>query len=269
MKIILNKKKLRKMIHNEKKLGFVPTMGAIHLGHISLIKKSNKQCKKTIVSIYVNKSQFNKKSDYQKYPRVLKKDISLLRKTKVDYLFLPKTKDIYPSGVNKNIKINSLKKKLCGKFRPGHFEAVVDVIDRFLKIIKPKKIFLGEKDMQQLKILDDFIRKNHANVNVVSCNTIRERNGIALSSRNSLLTKKQRIIASNVYSFLNTNKLMVIKKKITIASLNKKVLKLGIKKIDYLKIIDINKLTKPFIKRNKFKIFIAYYLGNIRLIDNF
>ena len=135
MKIISHKNKLIKLIYNEKNLGFVPTMGGIHLGHISLIKRSIRECKKTIVSIFINKPQFNKKSDFIRYPRTLKKDISKLKKLKIHLLYLPSVKEIYPNGPNKSIKISSLEKKLCGKNRPGHFKAVVDVIDRFIKII--------------------------------------------------------------------------------------------------------------------------------------
>ena len=160
MKIFFNKKKLIRTIQHEKNLGFVPTMGAIHKAHIYILKKSISLCNKTIVTIFVNKPQFSKIADYKKYPRNIKKDIFILRKYKVDYLYLPTTKQIYPSGSNKKIKISSFSKKLCGKFRPGHFEAVVDVIDRFIKIINPNKIFLGEKDMQQLKIIEEYIKKN-------------------------------------------------------------------------------------------------------------
>ena len=159
MKIFFNKNELIKFIHNEKKLGFVPTMGAIHSGHIPLFKKSIAQCDKTIVSIFVNKPQFNNKSDFQKYPRTTKKDVSILKKLKIDYLYMPLNKEIYSQGSNKKIKINSFAKKLCGKHRPGHFEAIADVIDRFNRIIKPKRIYLGEKDMQQLLILKDLIKK--------------------------------------------------------------------------------------------------------------
>ena len=159
MKIFLSKNKLIKFIQNEKDLGFVPTMGAIHRGHISLFKRSISQSKKTIVSIFINKQQFNRKSDFKKYPRVLKKDISVLKRLKVDYLYIPSNDQIYPRGPNKRINVGGFGKKLCGKFRPGHFEAVVDVIDRFIKIINPKRIYLGEKDMQQLKIIEHFIKK--------------------------------------------------------------------------------------------------------------
>ena len=161
MKIISNKNKLIKFVHTEKNLGFVPTMGAIHLGHISLVKKCISQCDKTVVSIFVNKPQFNRKNDYLKYTIILKTDIATLKKLKIDYLYLPTAKQIYPKGPNKKIKINSLGKMLCGKFRPGHFVAVVDVIDRFIKKINPKKIYFGEKDMQQLKIIEHFVKKNY------------------------------------------------------------------------------------------------------------
>ena len=268
MKIILNKNKLKKLIHNEKNLGFVPTMGAIHMGHLSLVKKCISECDKSIVSIYVNKPQFNKKKDYKRYPNTLKKDILILKKLKVNYLYLPSENQIYPSGPNKKIKISSFEKKLCGKFRPGHFIAVVDVIDRFIKIIQPKRIYFGEKDMQQLKIIDHFIKKNHKDTRVIACKTIREKNGIACSSRNLLLSLKQKAIASKVYKLLKNKKLILVKKKSNLIEIKKKIYKLGVNKIEYIQILDINKLIKPYIKNNKYKIFIAYYLGKTRLIDN-
>ena len=268
MKIILSKSKLIKFIHNENNLGFIPTMGAIHQGHISLIEKCISQCEKTIVSIFINKPQFNKKSDFHKYPRLLKKDISILKKFKVDYLYLPSVNQIYPNGRNKNIKISSFRKKLCGKFRPGHFEAVVDVIDRFIKIIRPKNIYFGEKDMQQLKIIEHFVNKNHSKTKVIGCKTIRDKNGVALSSRNFLLSIKENQIASKIYKLINDNKQNLIKKKLSLVSIKRKIFMLGVRKIDYVKILDINKLTKPYKRNNKYKIFVAYYLDSTRLIDN-
>ena len=268
MKIIINKNKLKDLIKNEKNLGFVPTMGTIHIGHISLVKRCISECDKSIVSIFINKPQFNEEKDYTKYPRSLKNDISILKKLKVDYLFLPLEKQIYFDGQNKNIKISSLEKRLCGKSRPGHFKAVVDVIDRFIKIIKPRKIYLGKKDMQQLKIIAHFIKKNHKSTRVIGCKTIREKNGIACSSRNILLSLKQKIIASKVYRLLSINKHHLLKNKSSLKKIKKEIKKFGVNKIDYLEILNINKLTKPYIKNNKNKIFIAYYLGKIRLIDN-
>tara|TARA_Y100000590_G_scaffold251328_1_gene282233 strand:+ start:231 stop:1040 length:810 start_codon:yes stop_codon:yes gene_type:complete len=268
MKIILNKKDLPKFIGKEKSLGFVPTMGALHLGHISLISKSIKQCKRTIVSIYINKHQFNRKEDFIKYPRNIKNDILKIKKLKVDYLYLPNTRDLYPNGPNKNIKISSFSKKLCGKKRPGHFKAVVDVIDRFIKLIKPSRIYLGKKDMQQLKIIEHYIKINNIKTTVVPCNTIREKNGVACSSRNSLLKKSEKDIASKVYKILIYNKTSLLKKRISINTIKKKIDTFNEVKIDYINLIDINKIIKPVKKNKLYKIFIAYYLRSTRLIDN-
>ena len=268
MKIFLSKNKLIKFIQNEKDLGFVPTMGAIHRGHISLFKRSISQSKKTIVSIFINKQQFNRKSDFKKYPRVLKKDISVLKKLKVDYLYIPSNDQIYPRGPNKRINVGSFGKKLCGKFRPGHFEAVVDVIDRFIKIINPKRIYLGEKDMQQLKIIEHFIKKNYNKIKVIGCKTIREKNGIAYSSRNFLLSVTEKKIASKIYNFLDNKKNHLIDKKISFNDIKNKIFKLGAGKIDYIELLDINKLIRPYRKNIKYRIFIAYYLRTTRLIDN-
>ena len=268
MKIISDKNKLEKIVHKEKNLGFVPTMGGIHNGHIHLIKRSINESDRTIVSIFINKPQFNKKSDYKKYPRVLNKDISKLKKLRIDYLFLPKENQIYSDGINKNIKINSFEKKLCGKYRPGHFKAVVDVIERFIKIIKPKKIYLGKKDMQQLILIKNYLKKKYMKTKVISCKTIREKNGIALSSRNYLLSFKERMIASKIIKLLLKKKSIIIKNKLSLVSVKKIIYKLGANKIDYLEILDINKAIKPHRKKKKYKIFIAYYLGSTRLIDN-
>ena len=268
MKIIVSKNRLKKLIHNEKNLGFVPTMGAIHMGHISLVKRCISECDMSIVSIFINKLQFNKKNDYKKYPRSLKTDTLILKRLGVNYLYLPKENQIYPNGQNKNIKISSFEKKLCGKFRPGHFKAIVDVIDRFINIIKPKRIYFGEKDMQQLKIINHFIKKNHKNIKVIGCKTIREKNGIACSSRNLLLSLKQKTIASKVYKLLINKKQNLIKNKSGLIETKRKIRELGVNKIEYIEILNINKLIKPYIKNNKYKIFVAYYLGGTRLIDN-
>ena len=268
MKIIKSKKKLKVLIHNQKSLGFVPTMGAIHRGHASLIKKCISQCDKTIVSIYVNKPQFNRERDFKKYPRILKKDIKILKKLKIDYLYLPLTNQIYPKGSSKNIKIDSFSKQLCGKFRPGHFEAIADIIDRFVNIIKPNKIYLGEKDMQQLLIIKNFIKINYEDIKVIGCKTIRENNGIAYSSRNLLLSFKEKTIASKIYKLLKDSNAKLLNDKIKLKLLKRRIYTLGVSKIDYIKILDINKLIKPYERKHKYKIFIAYYLRNTRLIDN-
>ena len=178
MKIIRNINNLKETIANIPKLGFVPTMGGLHKGHLKLIKKSVNRSQKTLVSIYVNPAQFNQK-----------KDLQILKRQKVDFVFLPRTEEIYKSKIGKNIKIHRKNNVLCGKFRKGHFEGVIDVIDRFLSLINPKYIFLGEKDFQQLFLIKNYV-KNRFKVKVISCKTVRDKNYVALSSRNFLLSKK-------------------------------------------------------------------------------
>ena len=268
MKIILDKKKLIELLNKEENIGFVPTMGAIHKGHASLIKRSISENNKTVVSIFINKPQFNKKDDFKKYPRVLNSDKKVLKKLNVDYVFIPSTKQIYPNGPSKNIKINKFKKELCGRFRPKHFEAIVDVIERFIKIIKPKKIYLGKKDMQQLILIDAYFKKNKIKTKVIACETIRQRDGLALSSRNLLLSDDDKKIASKIYKILKISKKKILKKKYFLKIVRNKILSLSIIKIDYLKVLDINRIIKPYKKKSNVKIFLSYYLNSVRLIDN-
>ena len=165
-------------------------MGSLHKGHISLIKKSKIKCNKTLVSIFVNPSQFNKRKDFNKYPRNIKKDLSLLKKIKVDFVYIPKKNQVYNFKRKKEIRLKNKDKILCAKFRKGHFEGVIDVMDRFTKIIRPNKIFMGEKDFQQLCLVKKYIEKRYKS-KIISCKTIRDRNKLVLSSRNLLLKKKR------------------------------------------------------------------------------
>jgi len=270
MKIIKNFNDLNIDLGNCKNLGFVPTMGYLHKGHISLIKKSQKKCKTTLVSIFINPAQFNKIKDLKTYPKNLKRDISLLKRLKVDYLFLPNNKTIYKKTSDMKIKINNEDKILCAKFRPGHFEGVLAVINQFLINIKTKYMFLGEKDFQQIFLIKNFIKKKF-NVIVIICKTIRDSNKVALSSRNYLLKdaelKNSSIIAKLLINFKIKifNNLINIKK---IYNLKKKINKLKNIKVEYLEIRNKINLSKKF-NKNNFKIFISYYNKNIRLIDNY
>tara|TARA_B100001175_G_C19410914_1_gene591073 strand:+ start:1 stop:846 length:846 start_codon:yes stop_codon:yes gene_type:complete len=271
MKILLNNQSLDKSLRPFNDVGFVPTMGGIHNGHISLIKRSKKLCKKTVVSIFINPKQFNNKNDFKNYPYNIKKDISILKKIKaVDFLYIPKFKDIFNSKKNLNIKINKKDKILCAKFRKGHFEGVLDVMDRFTNLIRPNKIFMGEKDFQQLVLVKNFI-ENKYKTKVVACKTVRDKNMIALSSRNYLLNKNALYIVSKI-----TKKLFLIKKMIkNISNINnfllkekKQIQKKFNIKIEYMELR--NKKNLLFSKKSiRSKIFLSYYINGIRLIDNF
>ena len=159
MKIFKDKQTLQKEISKTTGISFVPTMGGLHKGHISLIKQSKKSKLKTLVSIFVNPKQFNKKSDFRSYPRNIKKDLKQLKKLKINYLYIPSYKDIYGFRPKQKVFLDKFSKKLCGKYRKGHFEGVLNVVNRFLEIIKPKYIFLGKKDYQQLYLIKKTYQK--------------------------------------------------------------------------------------------------------------
>ena len=270
MKILLNNIDLNEALFDNSNIGFVPTMGSLHDGHISLIKKSLKLSNKTIVSIFVNPKQFNNKEDYKKYPRNIKKDLKILKKLKVDYVYLPRIKDIYKTKNKIKIKLNKKDKILCAKYRKGHFEGVIEVMTRLTKIVNPSKIFMGEKDFQQLLLVKRYVEKNFRS-KIISCKTIRDKNKLALSSRNTLLNKNSLIkagaIARNLIIFkkrllknMNLKNLFLMKKK----ELKKKY---DIK-IDYLELRNTKNLRQTKKIKNA-KIFVAYYINKVRLIDNF
>ena len=270
MKIIEKKNDLYKYLTNISNLGFVPTMGALHGGHLSLIRESQKICKKTLVSIFVNSTQFNNKKDFLSYPRNIKKDLKILKKLKVDYVFIPKKKEIYKKRRFKKIIIKKNLNILCGKHRKGHFEGVIDIIDRFLNLINPKYMFLGQKDFQQQFLIKEYV-KNKFKVKIKSCKTVRDNNKIALSSRNNLLNEKELKIASKI-----ANKLILLRKNIKkninlfkkVKNIKKELINSFNIKLEYLEILNKKNLSKN-IRKNNFKIFIAYYIGKVRLIDNF
>ena len=270
MKILLNNTSLFKSLRPFNDLGFVPTMGGIHKGHLALINKSNKLCKKTIVSIFVNPKQFNSKKDLRSYPRNIKKDLNILKKSKkVDFVYLPKFKDIYKDKKKSKIRLIKKDKILCAKFRKGHFEGVLDVMNRLTKIINPQKIFMGEKDFQQLYLVKKQLEKIYK-TKVIPCKTIRDSNKVALSSRNFLLNKSKLVIAAKIYKKLVSIKKKIKNKKNTSSFLNlqKKELKNNYNiKIDYFELRNINNLKISSTTKNS-RLFIAYYLNNVRLIDN-
>ncbi len=270
MKILLNNTSLFKSLRPFNDLGFVPTMGGIHKGHLSLINKSNKLCEKTIVSIFVNPKQFNNKKDLKTYPRNIKNDLKILKKSKkVDFVYLPKFNDIYNDKKKSKIKLLKKDKILCAKFRKGHFEGVLDVMNKLTKIVNPGKIFMGEKDFQQLYLVKKLLEKKYK-TKVIPCKTIRDRNKVALSSRNFLLNKISLAIAANIHKKLtNIKKNINNKKNISdFLRLQKKRIKNNYKiKIDYLELRNKKNL-KLSNTINNSRLFIAYYLNNVRLIDN-
>ena len=267
MKILKNIFELNKAVKNYKNVGFVPTMGGIHKGHESLIKISQKNKKETIVSIFVNPKQFNKKKDFRNYPRNIKKDISLLKRLNVTYLFLPEVDEIYKRKM-KNFKLNKSDKILCAKFRKGHFEGVLNVMNRLLSIIKSKHVFMGEKDFQQYTLIKRLLGKKY-NTNIIGCPTIRDNNKIALSTRNKLLNKSSMVKASKIAKKLfKVKKFSKFNNSINLSKLKKELENRFKVQIDYLEFRDEKKLKLNNYK-SKYRLFIAYYINGVRLIDNF
>ena len=261
--------RLNKEVNFKANIGFVPTMGSLHKGHISLIKSSKNICKKTLVSIFINPSQFNKKNDLKNYPRNLKKDMNILKKLKVDYLLIPRIKDIYKNKKSTKIKLNKKDKIMCAFHRPGHFEGVLAVINQFLINLKPKYIFLGQKDFQQAYLIKKFVKKKFK-IKIIVCKTLRNNQKLALSSRLNLLSKqeiKKAEIATGIFYkfFKSLKKNLKLQSKINY--IKNTANNYGIK-IDYLELRNKLNLSKKFNKSN-FKLFYAFYVGKVRLIDNF
>ena len=234
MKIFKSKHKLQKEILSIKNISFVPTMGGLHRGHISLIKKSKTFRGKSLISIFINPKQFNEKKDFLNYPRNLKKDLIVLKRLNVDFVYLPSFKDIFSFHPKNKVFLDKFSKKLCGQSRKGHFKGVLNIVNRFLEIIKPKYIFLGMKDFQQLYLINRHILKKKINTKVIHCKTIREKNGVACSTRNKNLNKNQFKIASNVYQYLKVKKKLINKKlsNLKLTTIKEDLINLGVKKID-------------------------------------
>jgi len=252
-----------------KTIGFVPTMGYLHQGHISLVKASKNMCDATIVSIFVNPKQFGPKEDFEKYPRDTKKDIELLEKEYVDAVFIPNVDTLYPEGFSSTINIGPMANILEGAFRPGHFDGVCTVVAKLFNIVSPDKAFFGEKDYQQLKIIQKLVKDLNFDIDIVPIPTKREEDGLAMSSRNSYLNQDERKRANSIYKFLLKAKNVFEsgeKHVDKIIELAKDMLDVDI--IDYIKIVDKDTLEEKKISSKYDRILIAVRIGKTRLIDN-
>ena len=248
----------------------IPTMGALHDGHIELIKEGKKLKLPLIVSIFINPIQFNDKHDFANYPKTIEKDIEILNKLEVDYLFIPDSEYIYPSNAFESIDSGELGRKYEGESRPGHFDGVLTVVNRLFELIKPKAAIFGKKDAQQLFLIKKLILDKKYKIQIIECKTVRDNNGLALSSRNILLSKKSENVARILKKILNETKKNFLTSKDIEKSLMETREKLFTKnlKIDYLEILDYQTFCKPTKISNSYIIVIAAYVEGIRLIDN-
>lgn len=255
-------------------IGFVPTMGALHNGHISLIKKAKKECDIVVCSVFINPVQFNNKNDFEKYPVTIEQDILLLEENKTDILFLPSVEEIYPDGTDKlqHFDLGYLENILEGFYRPGHFQGVCNVVHRLLNITTPDKLFLGQKDYQQTLVLKKMMQQFHVQTKMIVEETFREADGLAMSSRNMRLSNDARKKATAIFKALQHIKQNIEKNSFDGLKKNAAeiILNNGFDKIDYIEICDAEDL-KPlnnFHQHRNLITLIAAYIEDVRLIDN-
>lgn len=253
-------------------IGFVPTMGALHKGHLSLIKEAKKENGYVTCSIFVNPIQFNNKNDLQVYPRDITRDIKLLESAGCDFLFHPSETEMYPEPVNEVFDFGNLDKVMEGLFRPGHFNGVAVVVKKLFEILKPDRAYFGLKDYQQLVIIHKVVSDFKLSVEIVPCSTVREEDGLAMSSRNQLLSKTERMQAAMIYEALKMVKIQ--SGYLTINEIKRFIENLFLKtkttKLEYFEIVDMYTL-KPlttWAQSSNVIACIAVYVGNVRLIDN-
>lgn len=261
---------IKQLKTNQKTIALIPTMGFLHDGHLSLIDEAKKCADIVIVSIFVNQKQFDDNSDYENYPNNFEADLAKLKSKNIDILFCPDAKEIYPNNNFINFGIENLAQNLCGKARKGHFQGVLLVLSKLFNIITPNFAIFGEKDFQQLQIIKKLVSDLNFDIKIIPAPILREKTGLAMSSRNARLSEENQNKAANLYKILNEAKTEILQQEaINLEKTKEKLLKF-FDKIDYLEICDEENLQilKNFNPNIKSRIFVAVYLDQVRLIDN-
>ena len=260
--------KQKRIEFSQRKIGFVPTMGALHEGHLALVKKCKSESELSIVSIFVNPTQFNDNKDLEKYPNTIEVDLKSLEQMDVDIVFIPNYEDLYQNEQKLNVNITEIEQKMEGSKRPGHFEGVIRVLSIFFNLIKPNYAYFGEKDYQQVLVVQQLINQHFPTISLIKCPTIREHNGLAKSSRNKLLSESAFNRSGEIYSTLKW-----IKENITAQSINS-ILDDGMRKlserfeVEYLELRNENNLEETSNSLENSRLFVAVQIESIRLIDN-
>lgn len=256
----------------ERVLGLVPTMGALHEGHLSLIREAKKRCSPVVVSIFVNPTQFGPSEDFQKYPRQMEKDQALLEEIGVDYLFAPATEEMYPRGFRSAVIVEGLSEKLEGQSRPGHFRGVATVVLKLFQIVQPRVAFFGRKDAQQARIIQQMVRDFDLQTEIAVCPIAREPNGLAISSRNVYLSEAERESATALYRSLDAVRTEVQRGERDAARLLAKVHDVirtePSIRLDYAEMVDADTLGPVPSLRKRCYGLLAAFVGKTRLIDN-
>jgi len=253
-------------------IGFVPTMGYLHEGHLSLVRESLRKADVTVVSMFVNPAQFGPREDFKEYPRDLNRDSEVLEREGVDYLFVPESDEIYHQGHKTYVEVCDLQDKLCGRSRPGHFRGVCTVVLKLFNIINPDISFFGQKDAQQAIILKRMVKELNLEVIIEVLPIIREEDGLALSSRNKYLTQEERKAALILSKSLKEAQSMMEKGQRDSAAIIKEMKEIigrePLAKIDYVEIVDMDKLNPVAKIEKKALVAAAIFIGKVRLIDN-
>lgn len=268
------KKHLENLAKKNKTIGFVPTMGALHNGHLALIQQSRQHCDVTVCSIFVNPTQFNDQKDFEKYPVTVESDLLQLEQNGTDIVFMPTVAEMYPEGLQGGIHYNIgyLENVLEGFYRPGHFQGVCRVLHKFLSIIEPSVMFMGRKDYQQCMVVKRLIELYNINTQLYIVDTLREPDGLAMSSRNLRLTAESRQKALAIYQTLNFIRDNISKQTVNqlIEQSKKLLLQAGFEKIDYVEICNADTLQAVHAadEAPKLVALVAAFIGGVRLIDN-
>lgn len=253
-------------------ISFVPTMGYLHEGHLSLLRKGKKLGDILVISIFVNPIQFNQKEDYEKYPRDEKRDLELAESAGVDIAFIPDVKEMYPEGFQTHVEVEKITANLCGAFRPGHFKGVTTVVTKLFNIVKPHIAIFGEKDYQQLKVIERMVKDLNFDIKIIPGETIREKDGLAMSSRNARLSPEERKKAVLISRALNSANELFKNGERSAEKLIKTALDILRReqalRVEYLKAVDAETLEDIDTINRRAVIATAVWLGNVRLIDN-
>jgi pantoate--beta-alanine ligase len=276
MKLIKTVKSIQgvsaKLRRRGKTIGFVPTMGALHEGHMSLIRAARKVCDIVVVSIFVNPTQFGPAEDYTTYPRALKTDAAMCRRAGADFLFCPAVKEMYPSGFQTFVQVEKLTQGLCGPFRPGHFRGVTTVVLKLFQIVQPHQAFFGQKDYQQSRVIRQMVQDLALPVRVIILPTVREADGLAMSSRNAHLNPEERRMASVLYRALKLGEKCSREGERSSETVRKYMLDLLNQepsvRLEYLEIVNSEDFEATKVIAGPFLIAIAAWVGKTRLIDN-
>lgn len=277
MELVHKIEEVRSIVRSWKKeglsVGLVPTMGYLHKGHQSLIKKAVEENDRVVVSIFVNPMQFGENEDLETYPRDLNKDSKLCEETGADLIFNPEAEEMYEKGFCSYVDMNGLTTELCGKSRPIHFRGVMTVVTKLFNIVTPNKAYFGMKDAQQLCVIKRMVKDLNMDIDIIGCPIIREKDGLAKSSRNTYLSEEERKAALILYKTISLGKELLISGErdvsILLDKMKENISKEQLVKIDYVEAVDLETVEKIDKIQGKVLVAMAVYIGKTRLIDNF